>query len=75
MRELSIAEPALVNGGNPISDLADWSGAGGGAGAAVGIVATNTLRGAAVGGAAGAGFGFAAGVGWAIGRRLRLGHW
>lgn len=67
MRELSIHELNAVSGAGVI---AESTGFGGGAGAALGILLTDTAEGAARGGAVGAGIGFAWGLGYAGGTYL-----
>ncbi len=61
MRELSVHEINTVSGAGA---LAESIGLGGGAGAAIGILLTDTAEGAARGGAVGAGIGFAWGLGY-----------
>lgn len=63
MYELTYNEIEQVNG----AGLGDSITIGGGAGAAFGIIAYNTARGAATGGAVGGALGFSFGVGYAIG--------
>jgi hypothetical protein len=69
MRSLSYSECSVVAGGRPpLQDrLARDTTIGAGLGSVVGIIATNTMAGAAYGGGFGAAAGFSFGTGYAIG--------
>lgn len=67
VQEISVEESTQVNGGVSVLDAIEY---GAGGMSLMGIVVTNTARGAATGGAIGAAGGFAFGLGWGLGSQI-----